>query len=126
MSPASDKNANPCSPEQNSEAQKRWRRLNGSELVAKVVTGVKFADGEERADQFRLLLSSCAYVLIEMLRRLGLVGTELARAQVHTIRLKLLKIGAVIVRNTRRIRIWFSSSFPLQELFRDCLACFYG
>lgn len=78
------------------------------------------------ANQFRLLLSSCAYVLIEMLRRLGLVGTELARAQVQTIRLKLLKIGAVIVRNTRRIRIWFSSSFPLQELFRDCLACFYG
>jgi len=78
------------------------------------------------ANQFRLLLSSCAYVLIEMLRRLGLVGTDLAHAQVQTIRLKLLKLGAVIVRNTRRIRIWFSSSFPLQELFRNCLACFYG
>jgi predicted house-cleaning NTP pyrophosphatase (Maf/HAM1 superfamily) len=35
----------------NSEAQKHWRRLNGSELVAKVVTGVKFADGEEQAEQ---------------------------------------------------------------------------
>jgi hypothetical protein len=78
------------------------------------------------ANQFRLLLSSCAYVLVEMLRRIGLVGTELAHAQVQTIRLKLLKLGAVIVRNTRRIRIWFSSSFPLQELFRNCLACFCG
>ncbi len=45
-------------------------------------------------NQFRLLLSSCAYVLLEALRRLGLKSTELARAQVGTIRLKLLKIGA--------------------------------
>ena len=77
-------------------------------------------------NQFPLLLSSCAYVLIEMPRRLGLVGTDLAHAQVQTIRLKLLKLGAVTVGNTRRIRIWFSSSFPLQELFRNCLACLYG
>lgn len=77
-------------------------------------------------NQFRLLLSSCAYVLLEALRRLGLKSTELARAQVGTIRLKLLKIGAVITRNTRRVRIWFSSAFPLKDLFKCCLACFYG
>ena len=77
-------------------------------------------------NQFRLLLSSCAYVLVEALRRLGLKSTELARAQVGTIRLKLLKIGAVITRNTRRVRIWFSSAFPLKELFKFCLAYFYG
>ncbi len=77
-------------------------------------------------NQFRLLLSSCAYVLLEALRRLGLKSTELARAQVGTIRLKLLKIGAVITRNTRRVRIWFSSAFPLQDLFKSCLAYFYG
>ena len=77
-------------------------------------------------NQFRLLLSSCAYVLLEALRRLGLKSTELARAQVGTIRLKLLKIGAVITRNTRRVRIWFSSAFPLKRLFKFCLACFYG
>jgi hypothetical protein len=47
------------------------------------------------ANQFRLLLSSCAYVLLERLRVLALAGTELARAQVSTIRLKLLKIGSV-------------------------------
>ena len=77
-------------------------------------------------NQFRLLLSSAAYVLLETLRRIGLSGTDLARAQVTTIRLRLLKIGAVITRNTRRIRLWFSSSFPLQELFCSCLARFYG
>jgi hypothetical protein len=70
------------------------------------------------ANQFRLLLSSCAYVLVEAIRRLGLAGTELARAQVQTIRLKLLKIGTVILRNTRRIRLLFSSAYPHQNLFR--------
>jgi hypothetical protein len=70
------------------------------------------------ANQFRLLLSSCAYVLVEAIRRLGLTGTELARAQVETIRLKLLKIGPVILRNTRRIRLLFSSAYPHQNLFR--------
>jgi hypothetical protein len=70
------------------------------------------------ANQFRLLLSSCAYVLVEAIRRLGLAGTELARAQVPTIRLKLLKIGTVILRNTRRIRLLFSSAYPQQQLFR--------
>ncbi|HEY0793525.1 MAG TPA: transposase, partial [Chthoniobacterales bacterium] len=67
-----------------------------------------------------------AYVLVEALRRLGLAGTELARAQVGTIRLKLLKLGTIVVRNTRRVRLWFSSAFPLQEVFRQCVACFYG
>ena len=69
-------------------------------------------------NQFRLLLSSLAYLLLETIRRLGLKGTELARAQVGTIRLKLLKIGAVIVRNTRRVRFLLSSAYPQQELFR--------
>jgi hypothetical protein len=77
-------------------------------------------------NQFRLLLSSAAYVLLETLRRIGLSGTDLARAQVSTIRLRLLKIGAVITRNTRRIRLWLSSSFPFQELFCSCLTRFYG
>jgi len=69
-------------------------------------------------NQFRLLLSSLAYTLLEAMRRLGLAGTELARAQVATIRLKLLKIGAVIVRNTRRVRFLLSSAYPHQDLFR--------
>lgn len=68
-------------------------------------------------NQFRLLLSSLAYILLEAIRRLALKGTELARAYVGTIRIKLLKIGAVILRNTRRIRFLLSSSCPYQALF---------
>ena len=69
------------------------------------------------ANQFRLLLSSFAYVLLERLRTVGRAGTELARAQAGTIRLKLLKIGAVVLRNTRRIQLLLSSSHPYQRLF---------
>ena len=68
-------------------------------------------------NQFRLLLSSIAYVLLESIRRLYLKGTQLARSQADSIRLKLLKIGAVIIRNTRRIRVLLSGSYPYQELF---------
>lgn len=68
-------------------------------------------------NQFRLLLSSIAYVLLETLRRCCLQGTEYARSQVSTIRLKILKVGAVVIRNTRRIKILLSSSYPFQSLF---------
>jgi hypothetical protein len=74
------------------------------------------------ANQFRLLLSSLAYTLIEAIRRLALKGTELAKAQCCTIRLKLLKIGAVIVRNTRRVRFMLSSTYPYQKLFTVVVA----
>ena len=70
-----------------------------------------------RANQFRLLLSSAAYVLIESLRRLGLTGTQLAHAQAGTIRLKLLKIGARITCSVRRILLHLASGYPLQALF---------
>jgi hypothetical protein len=68
-------------------------------------------------NQLRLLLSALAYVLLDTMRRVALKGTELAAAQCSTIRLKLLKIGAVIIRNTRRIRMHFSSAYPYQHLF---------
>jgi hypothetical protein len=68
-------------------------------------------------NQFRLLLSSLAYLLIEHIRSSTLKNTLFESAQVTTIRLKLLKIGGVIVRNTRRIRFFLSSAFPHQELF---------
>jgi len=70
------------------------------------------------ANQFRLLLSSVAYILVERLRALGLTGTEFARLQAGTLRAKLLKIGAVIIRNTRRVRVLLSSAFPYQDIFR--------
>ena len=65
-------------------------------------------------NQFRLLLASLAYTLLNAIRRLGLAGTGMARAQCATIRLKLLKIGAVITRNTRRVRFHLSSACPEQ------------
>jgi hypothetical protein len=74
------------------------------------------------ANQFRVLLSAAAYVLVETLRREGLAGTELASAQVETIRLKLLKIGGRIVRSVRRLVLHLATPFPLQDLFRSVLA----
>lgn len=69
------------------------------------------------ANQFRLLLSSLAYILTERLRALALAGTEFARLQAQTLRVKLLKIGAVILRNTRRVRVMLSSAFPHQAIY---------
>ncbi len=68
-------------------------------------------------NQFRLLLSSLAYTLLEAIRRLALEGTELEQAYVGTLRLKLLKVGAVIVRNTRRVRFLLASAYPYKRLF---------
>ena len=68
-------------------------------------------------NQLRLLLSGLAYMLVEGIRRLALAGTELARAQCGSIRLKLLKIGTVVLRNTRRVQLLMSSSYPYKELF---------
>ena len=68
-------------------------------------------------NQFRLLLASLAYTLIEAIRRIALKGTELANAYVGTIRLKLFKIGAVILKNTRRIRFLLASGCPYKELY---------
>ena len=69
------------------------------------------------ANQFRLLLSSLAYTLLETIRRVALHATALARAQCGTLRLKLLRIGAIVLRNTRRIRLLLSSAYPNRELF---------
>jgi hypothetical protein len=55
---------------------------------------------------------------VERLRALALAGTEFARLQATTLRAKLLKIGAVIIRNTRRVRVMLSSAYPYQETFR--------
>ncbi len=74
------------------------------------------------ANQFRLLLTSAAYVLLEHLRRVVLAGTELARAQVGTIRVKLLKVAARVVTSVRRVVFHLSSSYPYQALFRLLVA----
>ena len=75
-----------------------------------------------RANQLRLTFATFASVLMTLLRRVGLSGTALARAQADTIRTRLLKIGARITVSRRRIRIAFASVYPLQELFAHVLA----
>ena len=72
-----------------------------------------------RSNQLRLYFSSVAYVLLQMLRRLGLEGTELAKAQCTTIRLKLLKIGALIRITVRKVWISLAGGYPHVELFRQ-------
>lgn len=70
-----------------------------------------------QGNQLRLLLAGLAYTLMIHLRRLALHGTELECACTATIRIKLLKIGAAIVRNTRRIRVLMASHHPLRHVF---------
>jgi hypothetical protein len=74
------------------------------------------------ANQLRVLLSAAAYLLMDALRREGLADTELANAQVGTIRLKLLKIGARVVCSVRRIVLQLAGGYPLKELFALVLA----
>ena len=70
-----------------------------------------------QANQLRLLLAALAYTLMINLRRLALKGTELAQACTATIRTKLLKIGAAVLRNTRRVRVLLASAHPMKQVF---------
>ncbi len=74
-----------------------------------------------QSNQLRMLLSALGYVLIERLRALALKGTTLATAQVDTLRIKLLKLAAVVTRNTRRIRLYFASNWPSAEIFAHAM-----
>ncbi len=69
------------------------------------------------ANRLRLLLAARACTLMIKLRRHVLAGTELATACTATVRVRLLKIAAAIVRNTRRVRIMLASAHPLRQLF---------
>jgi len=72
-----------------------------------------------RANQMRLYWSVMAYVLVSGLRRLGLKATELAQAQVATIRTKLLKIGAQVRVTVRKVWVSMASSYPWQDLYQQ-------
>ncbi len=95
------------------EAENRIKEVQ-LDLFGTRASGHKFA-----ANQLRLLLAALAYTLMQRLREIALAGTELARATAATIRVRLLKmkIGAAIVRNTRRVRILLASHHPLRALF---------
>ena len=75
-----------------------------------------------RSNQLRLYFSSVAYVLLSELRRVGLHGTEFARAQCSTIRNKLLKIGALVTVTVRRVWVRFASAYPYKAAFVEILA----
>jgi hypothetical protein len=85
-----------------------------------------FADrtstGKMWSNQLRLYFSSITYVLLQTLRRTALAGTELAKAQCGTIRLKLLKIGAQIRVTVRKIWISLAEGYPHAALFARVLA----
>lgn len=72
-----------------------------------------------RANQLRLWLSSVAYMLVSELRRIGLKGTDLAKAQCQTIRNKILKIGAQVRVSIRRVLVSFASGYPYQKIFQQ-------
>ena len=75
-----------------------------------------------RSNQLRMLLSALGYVLIERLRALALQGTALATAQVETLRTRLLKVAAVVTRNTRRIRLYLASNWPSAPIFTHAMS----
>jgi hypothetical protein len=75
-----------------------------------------------RANQIRLYLSSIGYVILSAMRRIGLADTSFERAQCSTIRLKLLKVGALVRITVRKIWISFSQSYPYREQFLKILA----
>ena len=70
-----------------------------------------------RANQLRLWLSSMAYVLMCAVRRIALAGTKLERATCGTIRLQLLKIGALVTISVRRVKLAFASACPARDTF---------
>jgi hypothetical protein len=82
-----------------------------------------FADrtsaGRMRANQLRPYFPSIAYVLMQALRRLGLRGTEMARAQCHAVRLKLLKVGAQVKVTVRKVWVSLAGGYPSVCLFRQ-------
>jgi hypothetical protein len=69
------------------------------------------------ANWLRVMFSALAYTLMQRLRDIALIGTDLAKATAATIRVKLLKIGAAVIRNTRRIRILLASHHPLRDIY---------
>jgi hypothetical protein len=75
-----------------------------------------------RANQLRLWFSALAYLILNDLRKVGLRGTQFAKAQCDTIRLKLLKIGALVSVSVRQVHVRLASGYPYQEAFRQILA----
>ena len=74
------------------------------------------------SNQLRLWLATFAYLLLERTRALGCAGGELARATVGNVRLKLLKVAAVVRVSVRRVWVQLSGAWAWQAEFRACHA----
>jgi hypothetical protein len=74
-----------------------------------------------KVNQMRLWLAGVAYTLLVQLRRLGLAGTDFARARASTIRLKLLKIGGLVKVTVRKIWVHLATGCPYQAAFAQCV-----
>jgi Transposase DDE domain group 1 len=97
------------------------QRGNGENRIKEIKEGVRadrMSCHEWEGNEFRLMLGCVAYQLFVGLRRLA-KGTELARAQVETLRLGVIKIGARVKESLRRVTIELCSSCPSQEVFRE-------
>lgn len=117
-----------CSPALNPEEFYRTKYCMRGEMENRIKEQQMclFADrtscSDFMANQFRLMLSSFAYVLVNGLRRLALSGTKHARMRVDTIRLRLFKIAARVRVNCRRVMFHLASHCPWADLFNHVLA----
>lgn len=84
--------------------------------------GTRLSTPTLQGNAVRTAMSAMAYVLTCALRRLGLAGTEMARAQADTIRLRLLRIGALVRITSRKIWVSMSASWAWKDLFGSCAA----
>ncbi len=84
--------------------------------------GNRASSSSLRGNQLRVWLSAVAHMLMVELCRTALVGTPLENAQTSTIRVRLLKVGALVRVSVRRVRVALSSVFPLQAIWRTALA----
>ena len=69
------------------------------------------------ANTFRVLLAAAAYVLVEHIRRTALAGTELEKAEVSTIRLRLFRVAGLVVKSVRRLVVRLSTSYVWRDVF---------
>jgi len=84
--------------------------------------GTRLSTPTLQGNAVRIAMSAMAYVLTCALRRLGLAGTDMANAQADTIRLRLLRIGALVRITVRKIWVSMSASWPWRDLFESCAA----
>lgn len=99
-------------------------RGNAENMIKQMVLDLK-ADRTScswmAANQMRVWFSSLAYLLLERVRSIGLAGSRLATATLGNVRLRLLKVAAVVRVSVRRVHVAMCSAFPLQDIFRHAV-----